>query len=388
MAEIDDDSKLVASFDVGGPISLQAEMDDVITFGDEDEGEMLDGTQQGLVGSVSMEGGEANLESPEGEDSDDPDDYQQDDYQEDSQEDYQEDGQEDYQGEDIDDFSDAAMVAKILDQNRPGMFEDLKKDMQWEDLVEKLDNYVAEALHAGKDALMSEISEKADYVDFLLKGGNPQALQKALENSEYSKLDLEKATDEQKEESVRAMLLQRNYSPEDADELIESYKLKGIMDNKSEESQKFFKQREKSILQQAEENERRQQEQWKQYQLELRQNMTKIIDRKDILGIRLNDADAEQLKSDLFNPTELVDVPDGKGGFVTQRMTKYQVAEQKYKQSLDQQLAFAKLLLDGFDFTKIKNAGKIERDNELISKLNGRPGRPRRKPGTRNAYLE
>lgn len=394
MAEIDNDSKLVATFDVGGPISLQSEMDDVFTF-DDDDGEMLDGSKQGLVASVNVDG-EMNLEGDDYGNDDDQgndqsddqggnqDDYQ-DDYQGDDQDDYQDDQQDDQQ---FDDFSDAAMAAEILNRTRPGMFNETPKDLKWEDLLQKVDEYVADTLHASKDALMSEISEKAEYVDFLLQGGNPQALQQALQGSEFSKLDLERATDEQKEEAVRSMLLHRNYTPEDAQELIETYKLKGLMDNKSQESQQFFKNREKSILQQAKENERKQQEDWKRYQAELRQNMTQLIDKKDLLGIRLNDADAEQLKSDLFTPTELVEVPDGRGGIVTRKLTRYQVAEEKYKQSLPQQLAFAKLLLDGFDFTKIKNMGKFERDNELIDKLNNRAGRPRRKPGTRNAYLE
>ena len=64
-----------------------------------------------------------------------------------------------------------------------------------------------------------------------------------------------------------------------------------------------------------------------------------IIDGGNILGMKLTDAEKEQLRSAYFEPTEIRQVPDGKGGTVTRRFTKYQVLEAEFKNDLEKQMA-------------------------------------------------
>jgi len=240
----------------------------------------------------------------------------------------------------FDDYSEAALTLEALKRKNP-LFSDieLEKDGEWGDFVEKLD----------------------DKINTLTK---------------------------EKEEAILAMYKDMGLPDEEAKDLLETAKLNDKLDTKVSQAIKRFAKKEKEIL----ENEKQRRELREKQQREQTQaiidNMNSIIDNGEILGMDLSKKEREDLKDAFFKPSEVVEVPDGRGGTVLKRLTKYQVLEMEFKNSLEQQIAFGKLLIDGFKLDKIKEQTKKERDDEIINVLNGRKSSKRkRRSSTRNAYL-
>ena len=71
---------------------------------------------------------------------------------------------------------------------------------------------------------------------------------------------------------------------------------------------------------------------------------------------------------------------------VRYRTTKSQKALDDLNQDLEKMLALNKLLMDGFDFTKIKEQGKEERDDEVLDVLNRRAKKKTKKSQVRNGW--
>lgn len=362
MTENDQNEKLVAEIEVAAPIAFNTSMSDVIETEEPevDQTPLPETSQMEVSQEEEVVQEEVPVEQPEIQESEEEDPYE--------------------------DFSEAALITQALKKKRPDIFsDDVKKDLKWEDLIDNIDSYIANTLENGQEMILDNIGPAKDYVEFLLEGGDPKVIQDALQNTKYSQIDLEEASEEEKESVVKAMYKDLNLPEEEASALVETLKLSGKLDKKAAESVQHFDKKEKDILKAAKEEERRNKEIAEKQRQELVSNMNNIIDKGEILGLDLSDSEKKELKEAFFNPTEIVEVPDGKGGTVMRRFTKYQVLESEFKNSLEMQIAFGKLLLNGFKLSDIKEQGKRERDRDIIDILDRRKSSTIKK--SNNAYL-
>jgi len=374
MAELEEQGNLVAEIEVGGPISFQTRMDDIISPEEEDD-TLIDDKKP--VVQISTE--------PEPE----PTPPVVDEEEEEEEEEPPVETVTPPIDEQYAEYSEAALVGVQLAKSRPDIFgEEIDKKMDWKQLISQLDGYVAKTLDSGREHILEQTAQYKDFIDFLMKGGDPAVLKDAINDGQYADLDLENATEDQLEESVRAMYMDLGLGKDETESLIETHKLSKKLNEKAQASTKHFDKKRKERLANETQQRRAQEQAHAEQVKQLTLSMNKIIDGGNILGMKLTDAEKEQLRSAYFEPTEIRQVPDGKGGTVTRRFTKYQVLEAEFKNDLEKQMAFGKLLLDGFKLDKIKEQGKEERDEDIMDLLNQRHGGNRsRQPARQNAYL-
>ena len=287
------------------------------------------------------------------------------------------------------DYSEAALVGEALRKSRPDIFgNEIPKDLSWEDLIKNVDGYIDNTVQSTQSHLVNQTGDIAEYVDFLIGGGDPKTLEDALQNVKYSKLDLESATDDQKEELVAAMYKDMEVPPEEIKTLMENLKLGNKIDDKAVRAIARFDAKEKDIMKADIERKKADNQRDIEHRNQLTNSLNGIIDNGEVLGLALSEVDQNNLKEALFNPTEIREVSDGKGGTVLRKYTKYQILETEFKNSLEQQVAFAKLLIDGFKFDSIKEQGKRERDDDILNVLNNKGANASRsRKVSRNGYM-
>lgn len=288
----------------------------------------------------------------------------------------------------VDNIPEAVLVAKILQERRPGMFEKIEDDLDWENVVNTVDNYITENLKAGQDYQLEQMNEAGRYVQFLLDGGRPETLQAALQFNDLIDLDIEKAEDSALEQVILTDLGQR-LNETDAKALLETIKVKGEIKDRAKASQENLKKREQQILaqeKQAIENERRQAE---AYREQITRDLNKTIDQESIMGYKLNDNLRQELRDMIFKANTTMVVQDEQGNNREQKVTEFMKLRAEFDQSLEKQVAFALLLKNNFDLSKLIAEGEQKKTSSLMDELKRRSaGSNLPRVTGRNAYIE
>lgn len=341
------DDKLVAEIEVNGPIAFNTQMDDIISTEEDDYQETE------IVSDDPQEEEEVNEEVIDQENIEKPS-------EEESEETYN-------------DYSEAALVVEALKKKRPDIFnKDVKKGLKWDEFLDEVDDYIGESVKSATEYQIEMMGDAKEYVDFLLNGGDPKALQSALNNANFSKINIDEASDKDLEDLVRAMYKDLDLPDDEISDLLETAKITDKLQVKAKQAVERFKKKEQNILQAAKEEQIAIEEEQKVKRQQVTKQINDYIDSGNVLGINLSVKEKDDLKNAFFKPTEIIEVPDGKGGVEMRRFTKYQVLEAEFKNSLEKQIAFGKLLLDGFKFNNIKEQAVKERDKDILSVLNNR----------------
>lgn len=350
-----DDAKLVASIAAKSPIAFNTAMEDVSTPGDNDDledstnpwaqpGEIIEQTTEDVEPPAEPPA-EPPIEAPE-----DPSTTR----------------------EGLDDFTSAALAAKVIQEKRPDLFENIDKTMEWDQLVDQIDNYIAETLSAGKEAQLEEIGAANRYVDFLLEGGNPQVLQEALSHANITKINLDDASDEELELIIRTDLQNRNLLPEDIDTVVEQAKVQNKLREKADPSLANLKQRENYLLQQDIQRRALEKQQAEQQRAQLIQNIETELQKDSIMGYKLDNPTRERLKEMIFTPNVVVKHIGQDGQEVTQKITRFLQLKEQFDQNIEQQVAFALLLDKGFDLSSLIAEGTVQKNDSLMDELRKR----------------
>lgn len=398
--------KLVAEMEVGGPIAFNTSMNDIITDDDiqgEEGGELIVDTPGGIDPNLNNEN--SNEPKPDAEIHTDPEKAEAEKLAAEKAAKDKKPGEagdkkppvtlgdeeeEAARKEKYKDYSEAALASEVLKAQRPDLFgEDaIKKDMKWGEVIENIDKYIANTLRSGQEHLTGQVGKAQEYVEFLLQGGDPKTLQTALQDAKWSKIDIETATDEQKEAVVTAMYKKKDLGESEIKTIVDNIKMGKKLDDKAAEAISLFEKEEKNIIKNAKEQKRLEVVAQQNRVKKITTDINKTIESGKILGLEIDATEQQEIKDMFLKPTEIMEVPDGKGGTITKRFTKYQVLEAEFKENIEMQIAFGKLLKDGFNLGAIKNIGKIERDKDLMNLLENKSGSgSTSRTSTRNAYL-
>ncbi len=285
----------------------------------------------------------------------------------------EEEGEDD---EELDKFSEAAIIAKSLqnDGDLPEDFE-ITEDMDWYSLKDGLKSTAIASGNAIVKEQLEGIGEAKKYVEYLLNGGNINTLASAIGNTKYSGLDIEGDGEDaelNREAVIRAYYVEKDLPSEDIENLVQDLKDSGKDVSRAEQAKKYFSEKEDGVLQ-AEAQQRAQQQ--AQYQAQMKEKTDYIedyISGGTVGDFKLSKKEQKELHQAIFVPTEIVEGVDAQGNKVRQKVTKITLLERELQSSPEKQVIFAKLLLNGFNIGDIKAAAASERDDQILNHLNGR----------------
>lgn len=279
--------------------------------------------------------------------------------------------------EELEGFSDAAIVALSLKEE--GELADdfeISKEMSWSDLRDTIKQTAVQEASQLINQQVESIGAAHKYVDFLLKGGDLQTLYENQQSIQLSNLELEGEGEEIQQNIDRlneAFYRSKDIPEEDIKNLVEDLKDMGKDKERAEHAREYFRQQEEQAMQARLEQERQTQEQQRQAYEQHTQQIQQIISQGKLGDFELNKQEQKALHEAIFVPSETVEYVDRQTGKkVRQKVTKIQLLEQQFQNSPEQQLIFAKLLLDGFKTDQIVSKAISNRDDDLLNYLNGR----------------
>lgn len=291
------------------------------------------------------------------------------------------------------DYSDISLVALALKQEDsdliPFDIKDIKKNMDPKELVNVLKQSVTKAAEEQKQYLEQRYQGAAEYINYLIEGGDADVVKQGMKLKEISDIELDDDTDEDDlVDIVDAGLIQKGIV--DADErkdMIELLKDKGKLYDRAESTINQFKKLEKDYIDQAIAQKKFEREQNEIKVAEIKQQAQDIINKGIVKGLPIKDK--KKLYNAIYSPTETVERITNEGKKVFVKDTLYNIKYQEFHRDLEQQIAFAQLLVDGFDFTKLVEVAKKSTNEEILKVLDNRTNDKREnKRGIYNAYLD
>lgn len=297
---------------------------------------------------------------------------------------------------DYDDYSDVGVWFKNL--QKKGQFPsdiEIPKDATYETMEQLHTEYLSKDVETIREQYLSQLGETAEYVQFILEGGDPSLLQDISYAKRIASVPVEDGAENyesNREAVVNAYLQERGLAEDDIKELLETYKDTNKLYNKAIEAQNYFVQKDRVLVEQDKAR-RQQEEQLQARQVEEYRNRTnELISRGKLGDLELSKPEQIELQRALFEPSEIIQFQNEQGQLQRAKVTKIQALQYELQNDPEKQLILAKLLLDGFNVSKFKAQGKIEAEDDLLNVLNNRAQGKKpdgnRKPSGKNAWIQ
>lgn len=295
-----------------------------------------------------------------------------------------------------DDYSDVGVWFKNLQSK--GQFPsdiEIPKDATYETMEQLHTEYLSRDIETLREQYLSQLGETAEYVQFILEGGDPSLLNDLSQAKRIASLPIDDDhPDFEKNRKIilSAYLYEKGLPEEDVRELLDTYKENNKLYNKSIEARNYFHEKDR-ILMEQDRLQREQEQQLQAQQVEDYRNRTNELIMRGKLGdLELNKNEQRELQRALFEPTEIIQFQNEQGHIQRAKVTKIQALQYELQNNPEKQLMLAKLLLDGLDVSKFKAEGKVAADDDLLNVLNnraqGKKSDSNRKPSGRNAWIQ
>ncbi len=255
-----------------------------------------------------------------------------------------------------------------------------------DDITVKPDASMSEVRDLTKETWKKELFEEVDsilenrgftpeikqYIDYIREGGDPSRVKEFSDNKKLEELDI--AGEDDTSLNNRKTIIMRAYelkgitgkkaenlyrialdSKEDFEEAVEG--LKEIQAKDQEEMALQSKADEAAKAKQAEKIK------------EIQTKIVSIIDKGTIGNITLDTKQKADLKSYVYDETEIMKVKDEKGNPKNIKISAYKKDLAAYQGNLEQQIMFAYLLKNNFSLEGIYKKAKVDAENQFINKL-------------------
>ena len=290
--------------------------------------------------------------------------------------------------EEMDTYSEAAIIAKSLQQegSLPEDF-NIAEDMDWYSLKEGLKSTVMNQGVSVIEQRLQEMGEAKKYVEYLMQGGNINHLAASMGNVKYTQLDISddaENREENRENIIRAYYMEKDLPIEDINRLIEDLQDSGSDESRALTAKAYFREREESQLAQEQHARQEREQQQALYIREKTQKIESYISSGRVGDFELSNAEQVELHNAIFKPTEVVESIGADGRKVRSKVTKIALLEHQLQNSPEKQVIFAKLLMNGFSVGDIKQQGAYERDDQILNQLNNRSRKRKRKTPVNN----
>lgn len=297
--------------------------------------------------------------------------------------------EDDDEDNDYSDYSDISLVALALKEEEPDLVSfDIKKNMTPKELVSSLKGSIEKIANEQLQYLEDKYEDAAQYINYLIQNGDPEVVKQGMRLKEIADIELTDDVEETDlEEIVNAGLLQKGINdPEEREALIETFKDKGKLFDKAQDTINIFKQLEKNYIDNALAQQKAERDRQQREYAEFRKKMEDTINKGIVKGLPIKDK--KKLYNAIFTPTETVTRYTDDGKKVTVKDTLYRIKFEEYNNDVEQQVAFAQLLIDGFDFTKLVEVAKKSVNEDILKVLDNRSNSKRSKNSGENPWFD
>lgn len=273
-------------------------------------------------------------------------------------------------------YSNVSLLALALkEQNSDLISVDIKKDMNPKELLETIEASIEKTLSEKTQEIEDKYDQAANYIKLLVEGGNIETVKQGLKLREISDIELDDDTSEEDLEYIVTQgLLQKGMEPDEVKDHVEALKDKGKLYDRAEKTIETFKKLEQTFIEDSIKRRKQEEILRKQVEEEKRQKVQEIINKGVVRGIPVKDK--KKLLDMIFNNTEVVKrVDPNTGKEVVRKVPLYSVKYDAFLDNLEQQVAFAQLLLDDFDFTDLVKVAKKSVNEEILKALDKKPAK-------------
>ena len=282
--------------------------------------------------------------------------------------------------EDSSDDNGTSIIAELAKlEVKSGLFEGLEEEDIPEDLTpEQLSSLYRKSLEIKTESLRSEIikdvtasvEHHAKYVEYLVNGGSPEAVQEAIG---FNKLIELSVYDEDNQRTLLTALMEYKQVPkEDIQDIVDGIIDKGKGEQRAAQAKEDFKKIEDSILENHKKEQDRQRDAQRRTIEEYTNSIKKVVATGEVSGVKISKTDQDKILTAMFTPSEVVEYTNDAGKKEKTRVTKLQVLQAELQNDPAKQVAYALWLLNGSDFSFAKKQGKEEEQNTLRDLLNSR----------------
>jgi len=224
-----------------------------------------------------------------------------------------------------------------------------------------------------RDEIVKDVTsaneQYSKYIEYLIQGGNPQAVQEAL--SFNNLIELDTSEEENQRQILTALMEYKQVPNEDIEDIIDGILDKGKGEQRAIAAIEDFKKIENKILADYKDHERQEKEKAIQQHNQYVNSIKSIVNKGEIGGIKLKKQDQDSIVSAMFSPTEIYEYTNPETGKKEKtRITKLQLLQSQLQNDLEKQVAYALWLLNGSDFKFAKKEGREEEQDSLRKILN------------------
>lgn len=360
-------SKKVAEFDLNtGAVFVNNSIEDFFTAEVPDEDTLNDDVEDEDVDDVNTDAEDTDSEDVDDESTEESDEEKPSKNNRRSKEDVDEDDA-------YADYSEAALFALALKQEDDTIIpiDDINKDLSPKEFIAIVKEAVDKAREEQKEVLTERYDEAAKYIEYLISGGNQEVVKQAMSLRAIGDIELTGDEDEKDlEYIVKQGLLIKRIPEKDIADILETYKDKGVLAEKAQDSIEHHRDLDKELLDKAIKQKELDDAQRAKDAEEHRKKVEAVINKGVVKGLPIKDK--KRLSDSIFKATENVTGIDANGKKVVYKDTLYNTKYKEFNQDIEQQLAFVQLLLDGFDFTKLIDVAKTKVNEDLLDVLNNR----------------
>jgi hypothetical protein len=271
------------------------------------------------------------------------------------------------------DYSEAALFALALKQEDDSIIpiDDINKNLSPKEFIAIVKDAVDKAREEQKELLTERYDEAAKYIEYLISGGNQEVVKQAMSLRAIGDIELTGDEDEKDlEYIVKQGLLIKRIPEKDIADILETYKDKGVLAEKAQDSIEHHRDLDKELLDKAIKQKELDDAQRAKDAEDHRKKVEAVINKGVVKGLPIKDK--KRLSDSIFKATENVTGVDANGKKIVYKDTLYNTKYREFNQDIEQQLAFVQLLLDGFDFTKLIDVAKTKVNEDLLDVLNNR----------------
>jgi hypothetical protein len=272
-----------------------------------------------------------------------------------------------------DDYSEFSIMALRQVKNGKWNLEEseIPKDLDAVTLMEMYDAQEKATVEKTKEETLAQAGEYANYIKYLMDGGDPGVVQDSLNLEALTSLDI---SDEDNQKTVlRAFFELKQMEDDVIDDTIEAILDKGKGPSKAQEAIDQINRYKESILEvknkELEESKKAQKKQYDDYV----NSFTATVRTGNIGGVKIDKQKQDQLIDAMFKPTETIEITNPQTGEKKKtKVTKSSLLFKEMNSDPSKLAAMTLWLLHGGDFQGLKQEIKVEKDDSLRELLKGR----------------
>lgn len=271
------------------------------------------------------------------------------------------------------DYSDFSILAlqEIKNGNLDISEEDLPKDLDSVTFFELIKAQNQTVLERQKEELLAQVTEYSEYVKHIMEGGNPETINYLAAIKQVTDLDVD--SEEDQKVILKTYFQLRDMEEDVIEDTIEALFEKGKGRAKSQEAVEAMKKYHDSVLEneraQQKEIQRQRQEEYEKYV----DSITTIVKKGSINGVKIPKEKQSQIIDAMFKPTETIEQYNPQTGKKEKtKVTKSKVLFDEVNRNPEKLVALTMWLLEGGDFSSVKEEMEVKANNKLLAVLNNR----------------